>query len=199
LFVDLSNEFEAWLIKKGKNTYLQDEDPFKLRVMACFRQLRLGGPLHKHREGYGLVTTVFGFFNFSLEWLWDIRTQHVKMPRTKEEIDHVENPISMTSIIARNKKKNISSPIHFERFLGSVDAGCVAKSDYVNEWFGSSAPAASKAFKKETIASCRTPDGKGSDIFDVDDDETQLLLDDRLPQLLSPQDLPEVATISQSS
>jgi hypothetical protein len=80
-----------------------------------------------------------------------------------------------------------------------LDAGCVAKSDYVIELFGSRAPAASKAFKKEAIVSCRTPNGKGSDIFDVDDDETQLLLDDRLPQLLRPQDLPEVATISQSS
>jgi hypothetical protein len=55
LFVDLSNEFEAWLIKKGKHTYLKDEALFKLRVMACFRQLRLGGPLHQHREGYGLL------------------------------------------------------------------------------------------------------------------------------------------------
>jgi hypothetical protein len=80
-----------------------------------------------------------------------------------------------------------------------LDAGCVAKSDYVNELFGSCALAPSKAFKKEAIAACRARDGKGSDIFDVDDDETQLLLDDRHPQLLCPQDLPEVATISQSS
>jgi hypothetical protein len=80
-----------------------------------------------------------------------------------------------------------------------LDAGCVAKSDYVNELFGSRALAPSKAFKKEAIAACCTPDGKGSDIFDVDDDETQLLLDDRHPQLLHPQDLPEAATISQSS
>jgi hypothetical protein len=65
LFVDLSNEFEAWLIKKGKHTYLKDEAPFKLRVMACFRQLRLGGPLHQHREVYGLVTTVLRFFFIS--------------------------------------------------------------------------------------------------------------------------------------
>jgi hypothetical protein len=68
LFVDLSNEFEAWLIKKGKHTYLKDDAPFKLRVVACFHQLRLGGPLHQHREGCGLVTTVFRFFLF-LSWL----------------------------------------------------------------------------------------------------------------------------------
>jgi hypothetical protein len=91
-FVDLSNEVEAWLIKKGKHTYLKYEAPFKLRVMACFRQLMLGGPFHQHREGYSLITTLFrGFFNFFLDWLWDIRTQHVKMPTTKEEINHVEN------------------------------------------------------------------------------------------------------------
>jgi hypothetical protein len=46
LFVDLFNEFEAWLIKKGKHTYLKDEARFKLHVMVCFRQLRLGGLLH---------------------------------------------------------------------------------------------------------------------------------------------------------
>jgi hypothetical protein len=92
LFVDFFNEFEAWLIKKGKRTYLKDEASFKLRVMACFRKLRLGGPLHQHREGYGLITTVFRiYFYFFLDWLWDVRTQHVKMPTIKEEIDHVEN------------------------------------------------------------------------------------------------------------
>jgi hypothetical protein len=92
VFADLSNEFEECLIKKGKHTYLKDEAPFKLCVMACFRQLRLGGPLHQHHEGYGLVTTVFRvFFYLFLDWLWDIRTQHVKIPTTKEEIDHVEN------------------------------------------------------------------------------------------------------------
>jgi hypothetical protein len=76
LFVDLSNEFESWLIKKGKHTYLKDEAPFKLRVMACFWQLSLGGPLHQHREGYGLVTTVFRVFNFFLDWLCDTRALH---------------------------------------------------------------------------------------------------------------------------
>jgi hypothetical protein len=49
---------------------------------------------------------------------------------------------------------------------------------------------------------CRTPEGKVNDvnIFDVDDDETQFLLEDRHPRgLVCPQDLPEVAIISQSS
>jgi hypothetical protein len=65
LFVDLSNEFEAWLTKKGNHTYLKDEAPFKLRVMVCFWQLMLVGPLHQHHEGYGLVTTVFRVFLIS--------------------------------------------------------------------------------------------------------------------------------------
>jgi hypothetical protein len=74
-----------------------------------------------------------------------------------------------------------------------LDAGCVAKSDYVNELFGSHALASSKAFNKEAIAACNTPEGKGNDvnIFDVDDDDTQLLLEDRHPHgLVCPQDLP---------
>jgi hypothetical protein len=68
LYVDLSNDFEARLIKRGKHTYLKDESPFKLHSMACFRKLRLGGPLHQHREGYGIYTTVLLFFLF-LDWL----------------------------------------------------------------------------------------------------------------------------------
>jgi hypothetical protein len=82
-----------------------------------------------------------------------------------------------------------------------LDAGCVAKSDYVHELFGSRALVPSNAFKQEAIEACRTPDGKGSDvnIFDVDNDEIQLLLEYCHPQLVCPQDLPEVATISQSS
>jgi hypothetical protein len=41
-----------------------------------------------------------------------------------------------------------------------LDDDCVAKSDYVSELFGSHALAPSKAFKKEAIAACCTPDGK---------------------------------------
>jgi hypothetical protein len=85
-----------------------------------------------------------------------------------------------------------------------LDAGCVTKSDYVNELFDSHVLASSKALKKEKITACRTPKGKGNDgnIFDVDvnDDETQLLLEDHHPHgLVCAQDLSEVAIISQSS
>jgi hypothetical protein len=74
-----------------------------------------------------------------------------------------------------------------------LDAGCVTKLDYVNELFGSHVLASSKAFKKEAITDCRTPEGKGNDvnIFDVEDDESQLLLEDHHPHgLVCPQDLP---------
>jgi hypothetical protein len=83
-----------------------------------------------------------------------------------------------------------------------LDAGCVAKSDYVNEWFGSHVLAWSKAFKNEANAACHTPEGKGNhgNIFDVDDDDTQLLLEERHHHgLVCPQDFPEVAIISDSS
>jgi hypothetical protein len=42
--------------------------------------------------------------------------------------------------------------------------------------FGSRVLASSKAFKKEAIAACCTPKGNGNheNIFDVDNDETQL-------------------------
>jgi hypothetical protein len=41
----------------------------------------------------------------------------------------------------------------------------------------------SKAFKKEAIVACLTPEVKGNDvnIFDVEDDDTHLLLEDRHP------------------
>jgi hypothetical protein len=83
-----------------------------------------------------------------------------------------------------------------------LDDGCVSKSDNVKELFGSRVLASSKAFKKEAIAACRTPEGKGNreNIFDVDDDETRLLLKDRHPHgLVCPQDLSDIAIISQSS
>jgi hypothetical protein len=40
-----------------------------------------------------------------------------------------------------------------------LDDGCIAKSDYVNEFFGSGDITSSKALKKEAIVACRTPKG----------------------------------------
>jgi hypothetical protein len=70
-----------------------------------------------------------------------------------------------------------------------LDADCVTTSDYVNEF---RVLASSKAFKKEAIAACHTPKGKGNheNIFDVDDDDIQLLLEDHHPhKIVCPQDL----------
>jgi hypothetical protein len=102
-------------------------------------------------------------------------------------------------------------PEHAARLRSSqkslfLDSGCVGKSDYVNELFGSCVLASSKAFKKEAIAACHNPKGKGNhqnilDVdVDVDDNETQLLSKDLHPHgLVCPQYFAEVEIISQSS
>jgi hypothetical protein len=89
LCVELSNTFEVWMESNGRHTYLKNQLPFKLRAMACFRQLRLGGPVHQHYEGYGLQTTRFRYY--FLDWRWVIKGDCIKMQTTKAEIVHVEN------------------------------------------------------------------------------------------------------------
>jgi hypothetical protein len=82
-----------------------------------------------------------------------------------------------------------------------LDAVCVAKSDQVNELFESRILASCKAFNKEAIAACRTPTGKENDgnIFDVDEDETQMLLEDHHPcGIVHPQYLYEATIVLQS-
>jgi hypothetical protein len=72
LFLVLSGQFEDWLKAKNKTTYRKKDMPLKLHPMACFHQLCLGCPMHQHREGYRMVTTVFQDFFFSfLDWLWN--------------------------------------------------------------------------------------------------------------------------------
>jgi hypothetical protein len=107
LFVELSNIREAWMEANGGHTYLKNQLPFKLRAMACLRQLRIGCPLHKHREGYGLQTAIFReFFYYFLDWLWAIKGDYIKMPTTKEEIEHVESLFRL---------------VGHPSFLGSID------------------------------------------------------------------------------
>jgi hypothetical protein len=73
LFMLSSDSFEEWPGLKGQHTCLKHVLPFKLIIMACFRQLGLGGPIHQYREGCGLSTTIFrAFFFYFLDWLWDI-------------------------------------------------------------------------------------------------------------------------------
>jgi hypothetical protein len=74
LFLVLSGQFEERLKAKNKTTHQKKDTPFKLCAVACFRQSRLGGPMHQHREGCGMATTVFRYFFFSfLDWFWDIK------------------------------------------------------------------------------------------------------------------------------
>jgi hypothetical protein len=77
---------------KGRHMYLKHTLPFKLRIMACFRQLHLGDSLHQHREGYSLSTTVFHAFYFPF-WIGCeiLGGGVISMPTTKDEIDHVKN------------------------------------------------------------------------------------------------------------
>jgi hypothetical protein len=47
--------------------------------------------MHHHREGYGVVTTMFRDFFFSfLDWLSDIKSKYIYLPKTKDDINHVE-------------------------------------------------------------------------------------------------------------
>jgi hypothetical protein len=92
LFVDLSNEYEQWCSTNVHTFNIKEECPFKLRVMASFRQLRTGGSLSQYREGYTIAGSVFReLFYLFLDWHWDILYIHIIVPETKEEIDHVEN------------------------------------------------------------------------------------------------------------
>jgi hypothetical protein len=87
----LSGQFEDWLKAKNKIAHRKKDMHFKLHVVACFRQLHLGGPMHQHREGYGMVTTVFRYFFFSLlDWIWDIKSNYIYLPKTKKDINRVE-------------------------------------------------------------------------------------------------------------
>jgi hypothetical protein len=92
LFLVLSSQFEDWLKAKNKTIYQKKDMHFQLHAIACFHQLCLGGPMHQYREGYGMVTIVFRYFFFSfLDWLWGIKSNYVYLPKTKEDINHVED------------------------------------------------------------------------------------------------------------
>jgi hypothetical protein len=60
--------------------------------MACFRQTRTCGSMTQLREVYDIVGSVFHiFFHLFLDWQLDITHLHIRIPTTKEEIDHVKN------------------------------------------------------------------------------------------------------------
>jgi hypothetical protein len=66
--------------------------PFELRVVVCFRHLRLGGALGQHQASYSLDYS--SSRNFFLEkflmWMWELKDEYIYLPWTKEEINHVE-------------------------------------------------------------------------------------------------------------
>jgi hypothetical protein len=65
---------------------------FELRVMACLRHLRLGGPMGRHVVGYSLDYCTFRkfFLEKILVWFWTIRHDFIKLPKTDDKINHVE-------------------------------------------------------------------------------------------------------------
>jgi hypothetical protein len=92
LFNDLSQEFEAWRTDRGHHFNCKHLCPFKLCLVACFHQLRTGGSLTQFCESHSIVGSVFReYCHIFLDWHWYIRDTHIKMPETKDEIDHVEN------------------------------------------------------------------------------------------------------------
>jgi hypothetical protein len=66
--------------------------PFKLRIMACLRQLRLGGPLAQHYGNYSMDYNLFRniFLDRFLKWMYATKDEYIKLPRTEDEINHVE-------------------------------------------------------------------------------------------------------------
>jgi hypothetical protein len=68
------------------------DTPFELRFMACLHHLRLGGPMGRHVVGF--LLDYCNFHKFFLEkfmvWFWTMRHDFIKLPKTDEEINHVE-------------------------------------------------------------------------------------------------------------
>jgi hypothetical protein len=65
--------------------------PFKLRVLACLRQLRLGGPISQHLVTYSVdYNMCCSFYEKSLNWMWLMKDDYIRLPITDEEINHVE-------------------------------------------------------------------------------------------------------------
>jgi hypothetical protein len=60
--------------------------------MACIRQLHIGGSMTDYGESHNVVDSAFhNLFKLSLDCHWDILGIYIKLPTTKEDIDHVEN------------------------------------------------------------------------------------------------------------
>jgi hypothetical protein len=69
-----------------------NEIPFELRVMACFRHPRLGGPLNQHKASDSLDYSSFWkfFLESFLVWTEEMKEDYIHLPRTEAKINHVE-------------------------------------------------------------------------------------------------------------
>jgi hypothetical protein len=92
VFINVCNAIErrfnpcSWMRK------LKDV-PFKLRIKACLRQLRLGGPLGQHYSNYSMDYNSFRniFLDHFLKWMYAMKDEYIKLPRTEDEINQVEH------------------------------------------------------------------------------------------------------------
>jgi hypothetical protein len=106
VFIQLCNEFEKRYEVQQCLRRLKDV-PFKLRVLACLRQLRLGGPMSQHLVTYSMDYNIFcSFYEKFLNWMWLMKDDCIHLPKTDEEINHVER---------------LYYHIGFPRAIGSVD------------------------------------------------------------------------------
>jgi hypothetical protein len=91
VFSNVCNDIEQRLNPCSWMRKLKDV-PFKLRIMACLRQIRLGGPLGQHYSNYSMDYNSFKniFLYCCLEWVYAMKDDYIKLTRTKDEINHVK-------------------------------------------------------------------------------------------------------------
>jgi hypothetical protein len=66
-----------------------EECPFKICIMVCLYQFRLGGPVDRHHDEYGMHNTILHNVYYELyDWTWEIKYDYIKLPQTEEEIHH---------------------------------------------------------------------------------------------------------------
>jgi hypothetical protein len=65
--------------------------PFKLRVIDCLRQLCVGSPMSQHLVIYSMDYNMLrSFYKKFLNWMWLMKDDYIHLPKTDEEINHVE-------------------------------------------------------------------------------------------------------------
>jgi hypothetical protein len=85
VFTQLCNEFEKRYQVQHYLHILKDV-PFKLRIPACLRQLRLGGPMSQHLVTYSMYYNMFrSFYEMFLNWMWLMKDDYIHLPNTDDE------------------------------------------------------------------------------------------------------------------